>query len=424
MHGMPYQTGSTVLGVGALQHGRGYKFLKDIGVPLTRKYELERDVVYIDGEFVSPDPEKPGKNPLDRQLSREVGIAAHTLENIFQRRGEEPPFMPLQRAPQRILDFDRISFATFLDSLGPLARRLFKKNIASDAAERPELLSGLAGMWDQAMDQETRIAPGNKPSKRYIPPGGNMDIVERAFAATGRKTDKPQVDLLLNTSVTHVDSSRTAPFREVSYTDGEQRTHVVRGRFVMLGMPAHKIPNVLPSLSKPTRSLLNLKHGAYALVNLFMNRSELIPNTFYMLPDNNYVGDIVQTPATKPTLRPGGRIKHDPRQPSIWSLYLPFTPDMLPTVPTDPKAIGELALKETREIFPNVDDMLTADPNVTYFPESMSSPLPGQLQQLRDLGLELAPNVFAIHSDFSGVFSAPGAIATALHGVELVKRKA
>lgn len=423
-HGIPYQTGSTVLGVGGLQHGRGYQFLRDIGVPFNRRYELERDVVYIDGQFVSPDPEKPGKSPLDRQLSREVGIAAHMLEQVFQRRADEAPFMPLQKAPQRILDFDRISFGTFLDGLGPLARRLFRKNIASDASERPHLLSGLAGMWDQAMDQETRIAPGNKASKRYIPPGGNMDIVERAFAATKRKTDKPPVDLLLNSKITRVDSSRTAPFREVTYTDNDGREHVVRGRFVMLGMPAHRIPNVLPSLSKPTKSLLDLKHGAYALVNLFMKGSPLVDHTFYMLPDNNYVGDIVQTPATKPALRPGGRIMHDPKKPSIWTLYLPFTPDMLPTVPTDPKAIGKLALDETREIFPDVDGMMTTEPRVTYFPESMSSPLPGQLQALHDLGVELAPNVFAIHSDFSGVFSAPGAIASALHGVEEVKRKA
>ena len=152
-----------------------------------------------------------------------------------------------------------------------------------------------------------------------------------------------------------------------------------------------------------------------------MNRSPLIPNTFYMLPDNNYIADIVQTPAMKPTLRPDGRMKHEPQKPSIWSLYLPFTPDMLPTVPTDPEAIGKLALTETRAIFPDADSLMTADPIVTYFPESMSSPLPGQLQKLHDLGLELAPNVFAIHSDFSGVFSAPGAITTALHGVELVK---
>ena len=421
---IPYQTGSTVLGVGGLQHGRGYQFLTEIGVPFTRRYELERDVVHIDGQFVSPDPEKPGKSALDRQLSREVGIAAHMLEQVFQRRNGEAPFMPLQHAPQRILDWDKVSFGTFLDGLGPLARRLFRKNIASDASERPHLLSGLSGMWDQAMDQETRIAPGNKPSKRYIPPGGNMDIVERAFAATRRKTDKPPVDLTLSASVVHIDSSRTAPFREVTYTDAEQRTHVVRGRFVLLGMPAHKIPKVLPSLSKPTKTLLDLKHGAYALVNLFMNRSPLIPNTFYMLPDNIVVGDIVQTPAEKPTLRPGGRIKHEPKKPSIWTLYLPFTPDMLPTVPTDPKAIGELAMAETRLLFPDAEGMMTAEPKVTYFPDSMSSPLPGQLQALHDLGLELAPNVFGIHSDLSGVFSAPGAIATALHGVELVKAKA
>jgi hypothetical protein len=126
--------GSTVLGVGALLHGRGYQFLRDIGVPLRRRYELECDVVYIDGQFVSPNPEKPGKTSLDRQLSREVGHATHVLEHIFQRREGEAPFMPLQQAPQRILDFDRISFATFLDGLGPLTRRLFKKNIASDAA--------------------------------------------------------------------------------------------------------------------------------------------------------------------------------------------------------------------------------------------------------------------------------------------------
>jgi hypothetical protein len=50
--------GSTVLGVGALLHGRGYQFLRDIGVPLRRRYELECDVVYIDGQFVSPNPER------------------------------------------------------------------------------------------------------------------------------------------------------------------------------------------------------------------------------------------------------------------------------------------------------------------------------------------------------------------------------
>ena len=238
-HGIPYPTGSTVLGVGALQHGRGYQFLRDIGVPLRRRYELECDVVYLDGQFVSPNPENPGKTSLDRQLAREVGHATHVLEHIFQRREGEAPFMPLQQAPQRILDFDRLSFATFLDGLGPLARRLFKKNIVSDAAERPEFLSSLSGMWDQAIDQETRIAPGNKPSKRYLLPGGNMDVVERAFAATRRKDDKPPVALLLNTSVTHIDSSRKAPFREVTYTDGEHHTHVARGRFVMLGLPAH-----------------------------------------------------------------------------------------------------------------------------------------------------------------------------------------
>jgi phytoene dehydrogenase-like protein len=420
-YGIPYPTGSTVLGVGALQHGRGYQFLRDIGVPLRRRYELECDVVHLDGQFVSPNPEKRGQTSLDRQLAREVGYATQVLEHIFQRRAGEAPFMPLQQAPQRLLDFDRLSFATFLEGLGPLARRLFTKNIASDAAERPEFLSSLSGMWDQAMDQETRIAPGNTPSKRYLLPGGNMDVVERAFAATRRKADKPPVAVLLNTRVTHIDSSRKAPFREVTYTDGEHHTHVARGRFVLLGLPAHRIPPILPSLSASVKSLLDVKHGAYALVHLFMNRSPLIPNTFYMLPDNHYVADIVQTPAMQPTLRPDGRIQHEPHKPSIWSLYLPFTPDMVPTVPTDPEAIGTLALNEMRAIFPDAESLMTAAPRVTYFPESMSSPLPGQLQQLHELGLELAPNVFAIHSDFSGVFSAPGAIATALHGVELVK---
>ena len=61
---------------------------------------------------------------------------------------------------------------------------------------------------------------------------------------------------------------------------------------------------------------------------------------------------------------------------------------------------------------------------LTYYPEAMSAPAPGQMTQIRDFNPWLTSRIRNIHSDLSGVFADRGAIDEAMTALEKISKKA
>ncbi len=402
--GMPYTIGASVLAVG---DDRQLEMLKEVGIDFANpKYKIHRDISYVDNKWLSVDLDKPNATRRERKFAEAVDKVVQTMFNILGGPSGTPSF-PLRKAADDIFKWSRrnFSFHDFLVKTGcpPEVRKFFEVNFRSDVSEDPRKVDALAGIIDQGADQGVRI----------LLPNGNHTIILRMKEAMDKMTGQGNVDFLTDSPVKKVEEG--PQFATVRYVrDGEEKT--VTAKNVLLALPSHRMPEVMDLPAKTAKFLKSIKRGSYAMLNLFLNEAPLQSNTYYKFPHATWVADIVQNNRDhNPDLPPGSKEK------SILTCYIPIPRDLRKATPPE-HLLTEKVIDEIMVAMPFLKGKIKGT-RMTFYPESMSAPSPGQMKKLRDFDRQLTPHVRTIHSDLSGVFAARGAMDEALTAVEVLDEK-
>ncbi|MBY0404212.1 MAG: hypothetical protein K2X66_09955, partial [Cyanobacteria bacterium] len=148
-------------------------------------------------------------------------------------------------------------------------------------------------------------------------------------------------------------------------------------------------------------------------LNIFLEEAPVQSNTYYKFPDAKWVADVVlSNEHQNPDLKPGSKAK------SVITCYIPIPNSLKKEVPNQPELIKQV-IEEMSVGFPWLKEKMKGT-RLTYYPEAMSAPAPGQMEKIKSFDTQLSPHVQLIHSDLSGVFAARGAIDEANRGIHAV----
>ncbi len=397
-----FPVGASVL---AVANDSQRRFFKELGVDVSNpQYKIQPDIVHYNGEWapIAPNPDSPLKPPAwTQEFQSQVDQFIRFLRNALQPRKGASHF-PLRTAPPEIFEWDKINLKTLLEAWPDKVKAFFATGLRSDISEDLEQVSALAGMIDQAADMGERV----------LLPGGNHYLIRQMMKSL---KDQKTVQILKDSKVLDVRDQKTHV--SVQYLDSTGHLKRVKAKNVLMGIPAHRIPEVVKTVSPEQAKLLRgIRRGSYALMNIFLDHSPLQSNTYYIFPDTKWVADVVQTnERLDPMLPPGAKV------PSVLTCYIAITSQMKKEMTSQKQLMGDV-LKELSQKWPWLEKSIRGT-RLTYYPEAMSAPAPGQMTQIRDFNPWLTPRIRNIHSDLSGTFAARGAIDEAMTALEELSLK-
>ncbi|MBY0449776.1 MAG: FAD-dependent oxidoreductase [Cyanobacteria bacterium] len=430
----PYPIGASVLAV-ANQEQRD--LFSELGIDVSNpKYTIHTDVAYFDGEWVSIDPAQVPEAQAKRApwvlpFVNETQQFIQFLRNILRTRDGKTHF-PLQQAPHPMFAWDKLSMAEVFDGWSHRVRDFFTLNLRSDVANDMHRLSGLAGIIDQGADM----------GERCVLPGGNFYLIRKMTDRIRQNEKKglPKVQIIRDAHVEAVVDPGLKPRQKppfsmgprakkiqtentpnpvkVSYRDAKGKLHQLNTSHVLLALPSHKIPPIVPGLIPDDADFLtNIKRGSYALMNLYLDEAPVQSHTYFKFPYAKWAADAILNNAPYDPELPVGS-----KAPVVITTYIGITEDMRKDGLPKPNVIMKEAIAEMSVAWPWLKDKIKGA-RITFYPDAMSAPAPGQMTQIRDFNPQLTPHIRSIHSDLSGVFAARGAIDQALRGVDAVLEK-
>jgi protoporphyrinogen oxidase len=403
---LTFPVGASVLAV-ANEEQRA--LFKEIGINVSDPtYKIHSDIALFDGDWVSIDPDQKGpENYKNTSWGKEfvdnVQAFITQLRTILRPR-DGKSYFPITQAPKEMLVWDKIDLKTFLDAFPEKVTKFFAANLRSDISDDMEDISALAGIIDQGADQ----------GERCLLPGGNYHVIRKMIQAMKAKADS-SVKFQTHSPIQRVEEGPNGV--TVKYKDAKGKSRSLTAKHALLAIPSTRVPQVMPGLPAQTISLLSgLKRGSYALLNIFLEEAPIQSNTYYKFPDAKWVADVVLTNAERNPDLPRGT-----KSPSVITCYIPIPRSLQNEVPSQKELVNEV-IEEMSAGFPWLKEKMKGT-RLTYYPEAMSAPAPGQMEALSKFDRQVSPHVRLIHSDLSGVFAARGAIDEALRGVEAVKQK-
>lgn len=399
---LSFPVGASVL---AVANDQQRAMFQELGINVSDpSYKIHSDIAYFDGEWVSIDPEKNSpelkkRAPWVQEFTDGVNNCIQLLRNILRPRDGKSHF-PIHQAPRELFKWDKLDLKTFLDAFPEKVRKFFAVNLRSDISNDMESISALAGIIDQGADQ----------GERCLLPGGNYHVIRQMLKKI--KAGKNQsVKFQTDSPVQEIKEGKT--MATVKYKDAKGKVQSFTAKNVLLAIPSHRVPNVM-ELPKATAELLTgIQRGAYAMLNIFLDEAPIQSNTYFKFPDAKWVADVVLTNADQdPDLKPGSKTR------SVITCYIPITNQLKDQVPSKKELIQEV-IEEMSGGMPWLKEKIKGT-RLTYYPEAMSAPAPGQMEQIRDFDTQLSPHVRLIHSDLSGVFAARGAIDEAWSAMDKI----
>jgi hypothetical protein len=262
-----------------------------------------------------------------------------------------------------------------------------------------ESISALAGIIDQGADQ----------GERCLFPGGNYFVIKKMLNKINNAKDKPQVTFHKESPLVRVEEG--PDHATVTYLDDEGKEKTFTAKNILMAIPSHRVPHVMTLPAETASFLSSIKRGSYALLNIFLDEAPIQSNTYFKFPAAKWVADAVLTNEYQdPELPVGSKAK------SVITCYVPILRSIQKDFTTQ-KKLTEDVINEMSAGFPWLKEKMTGA-RLTYYPEAMSSPAPGQMEKLASFDRQLTPHIRMIHSDVSGVFAARGAIDEATTAVE------
>jgi hypothetical protein len=140
-------------------------------------------------------------------------------------------------------------------------------------------------------------------------------------------------------------------------------------------------------------------------------------STYYKFPYAKWINDVVQNNVKQdPDLPPGSPV------PSVLTAYIGIPKSQQPALPKQQKQLALEAINDMRKAWPWLGNEMLGH-RITFYPEAMSAPAPGQMTQIKNFNTQVSPHVRLIHSDLSGTFAARGAISEATQAMDAIIAK-
>jgi protoporphyrinogen oxidase len=391
---LSFPVGASVLGVA---NERQRQFFKELGIDVSDpKYTIHTDIAYFDGEWVSIDPTKSKPNTWQREFADGATQFIQMLRNILKPVDGKTHF-PLKDAPKSMFAWDKLDLKSFLNAFPEKVRQFFETNLRSDISDDMERISALAGIIDQGADQ----------GERCLFPGGNYHVIKKMLAKF-QNSDNP-VTFLKQSPLVRVEEDANSA--TVTYLNPKGKEQTLKATQVMMAIPSHRVPHVMALPQETAQFLSSIKRGSYALMNIFVDEAPIQSNTYYKFPYAKWTADAVLTNEFQdPELPIGSKAK------SVITVYIPILTSLQKDFKSQ-KQLEKEVLEEMSIGFPWLKKAIKGT-RLTYYPEAMSSPAPGQMEQMAEFDRQLSPRVRMIHSDVSGTFAARGAVDEAMSAMD------
>ncbi|MBY0402410.1 MAG: NAD(P)-binding protein, partial [Cyanobacteria bacterium] len=247
---LSFPVGASVL---AVANDEQRQFFKELGVDVSNpQYKIHNDIAFFDGAWVSINPEENTpetlqKAPWAKEFTDGVQNFIQILRTILRPRDGKPQF-PLHEAPDEIFKWDKLDLKTFLDAFPEKVRKFFAVNLRSDISNDMESISALAGIIDQGADQ----------GERCLFPGGNYFVIQKMInkIKADTKASKTDSSVTFQTHSPVVKIEEGKNFATVHYKGKNGGIKTVTGSHILLGIPSHRVPDVMPSLPPKTAEFL------------------------------------------------------------------------------------------------------------------------------------------------------------------------
>ncbi len=394
---LAFPVGASVL---AVANETQRQLFKELGIDVSNpKYKIHTDIAYFNGEWISIDPQQPQKSSWANTFVQGTNQFIDTLRRILKPTSDSKIF-PLREMDPSVFEWDKFNMGTFLRQYPEKVHQFFETNLRSDIAVDMKNLSALAGIIDQGADQGERV----------LLPGGNYYLIRQMRQQIEKNGNHVQIQS--DSPVVGIEDD--AEMAKIHFKTSDGSIQTVTAKHVLLAMPSHQIPQLMKLPTPMAEWMTNIKRGAYAMLNLYLNESPVQSNTYYKFPYAKWIADIVQNnEAEDPDLKPGSKV------PSVLTGYVGIPSEMKDKVPSQKQLAREI-IDETSKAWPWLKSKIQGS-RLTYYPDAMSAPAPYQMTQIRDFDRHVSPHVRTIHSDFSGVFAARGAIDEAYTAMQEIQ---